>query len=98
MDRDIAVVGSGPNGLAAAITLAREGRSVVVREAAETPGGGVRSAELTHPGFVHDICSSIYPLASGSPFFRSLPLNIQMKEMSCVYQNQNEKKYARRHY
>jgi phytoene dehydrogenase-like protein len=71
---DAVVVGSGPNGLAAAITLAREGRRVLVREAAEIAGGGVRSAELTLPGFVHDICSSIYPLASGSPFFRSLPL------------------------
>jgi phytoene dehydrogenase-like protein len=71
---DAVVVGSGPNGLAAAITLAREGRRVLVREAEEVAGGGVRSAELTLPGFVHDICSSIYPLASGSPFFRSLPL------------------------
>jgi phytoene dehydrogenase-like protein len=71
---DIVVVGSGPNGLAAAITLARTGRKVVVREAEEVVGGGVRSAELTLPGFLHDVCSSIYPLASGSPFFRSLPL------------------------
>jgi phytoene dehydrogenase-like protein len=68
------VVGSGPNGLAAAISLAREGRSVLVREAAAEPGGGVRSAGLTLPGFVHDVCSSIYPFAQGSPFFRSLPL------------------------
>jgi phytoene dehydrogenase-like protein len=72
---DAVVVGSGPNGLAAAITLAREGRRVLVREAEEVAGGGVRSAELTLPGFVHDICSSIYPLAAGSPFFRSLPLS-----------------------
>jgi phytoene dehydrogenase-like protein len=68
------VVGSGPNGLAAAITLAREGRSVLVREAQETIGGGARSAELTLPGFVHDVCSSIHPLVPGSPFFRGLPL------------------------
>jgi len=68
------VVGSGPNGLAAAITLARAGRSVLVREAEETIGGGVRSAELTLPGFVHDVCSSIHPFLRGSPFFRGLPL------------------------
>jgi phytoene dehydrogenase-like protein len=68
------VVGSGPNGLAAAITVARAGRSVLVREAQETIGGGVRSAELTLPGFVHDVCSSIHPFIPGSPFFRSLPL------------------------
>jgi phytoene dehydrogenase-like protein len=68
------VVGSGPNGLAAAITLAREGRSVLVREAQETIGGGVRSAELTLPGFVHDVCSAIHPFVPGSPFLRSLPL------------------------
>jgi phytoene dehydrogenase-like protein len=66
-------VGSGPNGLAAAITLARAGRRVLVREAEETFGGGVRSAELTLPGFVHDVCSSIHPFVPGSPFFRSLP-------------------------
>jgi phytoene dehydrogenase-like protein len=71
---DAVVVGSGPNGLAAAITLAREGRSVLVVEAAETVGGGVRSAELTLPGFVHDVCSAIHPLARASPFFAELPL------------------------
>jgi phytoene dehydrogenase-like protein len=71
---DAVVIGSGPNGLAAAITLARAGRSVLVREANDTIGGGVRSAELTLPGFVHDTCSSIYPFIPGSPFFRELPL------------------------
>src|ERR671915_2446088 len=71
---DAVVVGSGPNGLAAAITLAREGRSVLVVEAEETIGGGMRSAELTEPGFVHDICSAIHPTAVGSPFFADLPL------------------------
>jgi phytoene dehydrogenase-like protein len=71
---DIVVVGSGPNGLAAAITLARAGLSVVVYEAGDTVGGGMRSAELTQPGFIHDICSAIHPLAMASPFFQELPL------------------------
>jgi phytoene dehydrogenase-like protein len=71
---DAVVVGAGPNGLAAAITLARAGCSVLVVEAKETIGGGLRSAELTLPGFKHDICSAIHPLGIGSPFFRSLPL------------------------
>src|SRR3972149_3932572 len=69
-----AVVGSGPNGLAAAIEIARTGRTVVVFEAADTIGGGCRSAELTLPGFVHDICSAVPPFAVASPMFRSLPL------------------------
>jgi phytoene dehydrogenase-like protein len=72
---DAVVVGSGPNGLAAAIELARAGRSVLVREAAESIGGGLRSGELTLPGFVHDLCSAIHPLAAASPFFRELPLS-----------------------
>jgi phytoene dehydrogenase-like protein len=71
---DAIVVGSGPNGLAAAIALARAGRAVLVLEAAETVGGGARTAELTLPGFRHDVCSAIHPLAIGSPFFRTLPL------------------------
>jgi phytoene dehydrogenase-like protein len=72
---DAVVVGSGPNGLAAAITLARAGRSVIVYEARETIGGGARSMELTLPGFVHDVCSAIHPLGVASSFFRSLPLD-----------------------
>ena len=71
---DAVVVGSGPNGFAAAITLARAGCSVFVCEANATIGGGARSAELTLPGFVHDVCSAIHPLAAGSPFFKALPL------------------------
>jgi phytoene dehydrogenase-like protein len=71
---DAVVVGSGPNGLAAAITLARAGLSVRLIEANETIGGGLRSAELTLPGFVHDVCSAVHPMAAGSPFFASLDL------------------------
>ena len=71
---DAVVIGAGPNGLAAAITMAQHGKSVIVYEAHKTIGGGARSAPLTDPGFTHDVCSSVYPLAIGSPFFRSLPL------------------------
>src|SRR4051794_18809019 len=71
---DAVIVGAGPNGLAAAITLARAGRSVLVLEARDTVGGGSRSAQFTLPGFVHDVCSAIHPLGVGSPFFRALPL------------------------
>ena len=72
---DAVVVGAGPNGLSAAIVLAQAGKSVLVVEAKETVGGGARSGELTLPGFVHDICSTAYPLGAGSPFFNSLPLS-----------------------
>jgi phytoene dehydrogenase-like protein len=72
--RDAVVVGSGPNGLAAAIVLAQAGRDVTLYEASDTPGGGMRTAELTLPGFHHDVCSAIHPLAFASPFFRDLNL------------------------
>jgi len=72
---DAVVIGSGPNGLAAAITLAQAGRSVIVYEAENTIGGGARSAELTLPGFVHDVCSSVHPWGFSSSFFQSLPLH-----------------------
>jgi phytoene dehydrogenase-like protein len=71
---DAIVVGSGPNGLAAAITIAKAGRSVRVLEAAPTIGGGTRTEELTLPGFRHDVCSAIHPLALASPVLSALPL------------------------
>jgi phytoene dehydrogenase-like protein len=71
------VIGAGPNGLAAAITMARAGWDVTVHEAAEVVGGGVRSGELTLPGFVHDLCSAIHPLGRDSPFFRDLELPVE---------------------
>jgi phytoene dehydrogenase-like protein len=71
---DAVVVGSGPNGLAAAITIARAGHSVVVIEGQNVIGGSTRSAELTIPGFTHDVCSAVHPLGVSSPFFQSLPL------------------------
>src|SRR5579864_4180169 len=71
---DAVVVGAGPNGLAAAITLARAGCSVIVYEAKDSVGGGSRTQELTLPGFAHDVCSAIHPYAVASPFFRSIPL------------------------
>jgi phytoene dehydrogenase-like protein len=71
---DAAVVGAGPNGLAAAVVLARAGRSVTVLEGADTIGGGTRSAELTVPGVTHDLCSAVHPFGVSSPFLSSLPL------------------------
>lgn len=71
---DAVVVGAGPNGLAAALTLALAGRRVLVVEAAERIGGGLRTEELTLPGFLHDVCAAVFPLAVASPFLSSLPL------------------------
>ena len=73
-DYDAVVIGSGPNGFAAAITLQQQGLSVLLIEGKDQIGGGLRSAELTLPGFVHDICSAIHPMANSSPFFKTLPL------------------------
>lgn len=72
---DAVVIGAGPNGLAAAILLAQNGLSVLIIEASDTIGGGVRSKELTLPGFTHDVCSAIHPLTIASPFFKLLPLD-----------------------
>lgn len=74
-DYDAVVVGAGPNGLSASIVLAQAGLSVLVIEGSKTIGGGTRSAELTLPGFLHDICSAVHPMAVGSPFFRMMPLS-----------------------
>src|SRR5215470_13608482 len=71
---DAVVIGSGPNGLSAAITLALAGCKVAVFEANSTIGGGVRSAELTLPGFTHDVCSAVHPFGIASPFWQTLPL------------------------
>ncbi len=72
---DAIVVGAGPNGLAAGIAIVQTGRSVLVVEGQDTVGGGARSAALTLPGFLHDVCSAVHPLAVGSPFFSTLPLS-----------------------
>lgn len=74
MSGEVVVVGSGPNGLSAAVAMAREGFHVTVLEMADSIGGGTRTEELTLPGFAHDVCSSVHPLAAGSPFFRQLHL------------------------
>lgn len=71
---DVAVVGSGPNGLAAALTMARAGLSVHLFEAADSMGGGTRSAELTLPGYRHDVCAAVHPMALASPFFKAFEL------------------------
>src|SRR5205823_3100619 len=75
MKRRACIIGAGPNGLAAAIVLAKAGLQVDVFEAEPTAGGAVRTLELTLPGFRHDFGSAVYPLGAGSPFFTSLPLS-----------------------
>jgi len=77
---DAIVVGGGPNGLAAAIVLARAGVPALLLEAADTVGGGTRTRELTLPGFRHDVCSAIHPMALVSPFLKTLPLNLTWVE------------------
>lgn len=74
-DYDAVIVGSGPNGLAAAILMQQKGLSVLLIEGKSTIGGGLRSARLTLSGYMHDICSAVHPLAAASPFFQTLPLN-----------------------
>ena len=81
---DAVVIGSGPNGLAAAITLARDGRSVHVIEGADTIGGGARTAELTLPGYQHDVCSAIHPFGRISPFFESLDIDARRTRCDAV--------------
>jgi len=71
---DAVVVGSGPNGLTAAVALARAGRSVLVVEAAEAIGGGLRTEELTETGYLHDVCAAVFPLVAASPYLRTLGL------------------------
>src|SRR3954451_1822595 len=83
--RSAVVVGSGPNGLAAAITLAQAGLDVVVHEASDRIGGGMRTDELTLPGYRHDVCSAIHPLGRSSACFASLDLDIEWLESpACV--------------
>ena len=83
------IIGSGPNGLSAAIALAQAGVAVEVFEAENIPGGGARTVPLTLPGFMHDFGSAVHPMAAGSPFFATLPLAdhglqwIQIGRASC---------------
>lgn len=76
---DVAVVGSGPNGLAAAVTMARAGLSVQLFEAADSIGGGTRTAELTLPGYRHDVCAAVHPMALASPFFKAFELESRIE-------------------
>lgn len=80
---DAVIVGSGPNGLSAGIRLAQEGLKVLILEAKDSIGGGTKTSELTEPGFLHDVCSSVHPTAAASPFFRSL--NLEKKGLEWVH-------------
>src|ERR1700712_5911969 len=71
---DAVIIGSGPNGLAAAILLQQNGLSVLLLEGKDKIGGGLRTEELTLPGYLHDVCSAVHPMAAASPFFKTLPL------------------------
>ncbi len=82
---DVAVVGAGPNGLAAAVTLARAGLSVQLFEAADSIGGGTRTAELTLPGFRHDVCAAVHPMALASPFFKAFELGRRIELLSLIH-------------
>src|SRR5688500_7667030 len=85
---DAVVVGSGPNGLAAALVLSKAGLQVELHEAAPTLGGGARTAELTLPGFRHDVCSATHPMALASPFFRAFDLaghGVQLLQPEIAY-------------
>src|SRR6476469_265894 len=73
---DVVIVGSGPNGLAAGVALAREGLSTLIVESHHLPGGGTRTTELPEPGFFHDVCSRVHPLGVASPFFRAIGLEV----------------------
>ncbi len=82
---DAVIVGSGPNGLAAALTLARAGLAVHIYEGAETAGGGCRTEALTLPGFSHDVCSTVHPLLAASPFFARAALNVSLREPQVAF-------------
>ena len=82
---DAVIVGSGPNGLAAALTLARAGLAVEVFERAEDLGGGCRTSELTLPGYAHDVCSTVHPLAAASPFFRGLEIPLHAPRVAFAH-------------
>jgi len=84
-DYDAVIVGSGPNGLAAGIELSRRGLSVLVVEAKATPGGGMRTLELTLPGFLHDVCSSIHPMGLASPWFRSVEAELARRGLRWLH-------------
>ena len=96
---DAVVIGSGPNGLAAAVALAEQGFSVLVLEASDELGGGTRTAELTLPGFRHDVCSAVHPLGELSPFLSTLPLDAARPALGepGAFRRPSARRRARRH-